>query len=184
MLFLVFSPFEGLFCSLWPNVWLQISMTHNHIRLRALHAKGLNDSLCHLSIQQQIVSKLENANKSKLDRAAIWLSGLCLIHCLALPLTLLLMPALNSWLSDTETMAHWLLLAFAVPISLLALWRGYQTAKSTLTLVLGGVGLLLMFLAVIHVMGESWEIPLTVVGVILVLIAHIRNLTQHQHNSE
>jgi len=71
-----------------------------------------------------------------------------------------------------------------VPISLLALWRGYQTAKSILTLVLGGVGLSLMFLAVIHVMGESWEIPLTVVGVILVLIAHIRNLTQHQHNSE
>jgi hypothetical protein len=94
------------------------------------------------------------------------------------------MPALNGWLSDTETMAHWLLLTFAAPISLLALWRGYQTAKSTLTLVLGGVGLSLMFLAVIHVMGESWEIPLTVVGVILVLIAHIRNLTQHQHNSE
>ena len=32
------------------------------------------------------------------------------------------------------------------------------------------------------VLGESWEIPLTVVGVILVLIAHIRNLTNHQHS--
>jgi hypothetical protein len=30
-------------------------------------------------------------------------------------------------------------------------------------------------------LGESWEIPLTVVGVLLVLIAHIRNLTHHQH---
>ena len=79
-------------------------------------------------------------------------------------------------------MTHWLLLAFAVPISVLALWRGYQSEKSILTLALGGIGLTLMFLAVIHVSGESWEIPLTVVGVILVLIAHIRNLTNHQHS--
>ena len=124
----------------------------------------------------------ETANKSKLDRTAIWLSGLCLIHCLAVPVTVLLMPSVNSWLADTETMTHWLLLAFAVPISVLALWRGYQSEKSILTLALGGIGLTLMFLAVIHVLGESWEIPLTVVGVILVLIAHIRNLTNHQHS--
>jgi len=94
---------------------------------------------------------------------------------------LLLLPSVHSWLAATETMSHWLLLAFAVPISVLALWRGYQSAKSILTLVLGGAGLTLMFLAVIHVLGESWEIPLTVVGVLLVLFAHIRNLTHHQH---
>jgi hypothetical protein len=92
------------------------------------------------------------------------------------------MPSVNIWLADTETMTHWLLLAFAVPISVLALWRGYQSEKSILTLALGGIGLTLMFLAVIHVLGESLEIPLTVVGVILVLIAHIRNLTNHQHS--
>jgi len=92
------------------------------------------------------------------------------------------MPSVNSWLADTETMTHWLLLAFAVPISVLALWRGYQSEKSILTLALGSIGLILMFLAVVHVWGESWEIPLTVVGVILVLVAHIRNLNYHQHS--
>jgi hypothetical protein len=127
------------------------------------------------------VSNIDSVNKARLDRTAIWLSSLCLVHCLAVPATIVLTPSLNIWFSDTETLIHWILLIFALPVSMLALWRGYQNEKNISNFALGTIGLALMFLAVIHVLGEDMEIPLTVIGAIFVLIAHVKNLTQHQH---
>lgn len=77
---------------------------------------------------------------------------------------------------------HWLLLLFAVPISAIALTRGYLRQPSPFTLILGCGGLLLMTLAVSHVAGHDWEIALTVVGVLLVLCAHMRNLRHASHS--
>ncbi len=115
---------------------------------------------------------------------AIFLSSLCLLHCLAIPFALLLGPVLSPWLTSTETQVHWGLLALAAPISVFALGNGFRRHRSHLTLWLGLVGLGFMLLAVTHLLGEQWEIALTVVGVIMVLIAHIRNtLAGHDHNS-
>lgn len=118
-----------------------------------------------------------------LDKGAVFLSGLCLLHCLALPFALLLGPWLGGWLLTTETEVHWLLLALALPISTLALWRGYRRHRSQLTVALGAAGLLLMFIGVAHVIGEGYEVLLTAVGVSAVLIAHLRNLFGHAHSS-
>ena len=115
-----------------------------------------------------------------LDRAAMWLSGFCLAHCLALPIALLLAPTLSQWLEATETTVHWILFGVAIPISAVALLRGYRRFGSAFTLVLGGIGLLLMLLAVSHLLGREFEVALTVIGVIAVLIAHLRNLLGHQ----
>ena len=114
-----------------------------------------------------------------LDRSAIALSGLCLLHCLALPFALLLGPWLGSWLIESETQAHWVLLGIAVPVSAVALWRGYRRSHNAGTVMLGSAGLLLMFLGVSHLLGESLEVPLTVIGVSAVLIAHVRNILGH-----
>ncbi|NKC00591.1 MAG: MerC family mercury resistance protein [Pseudomonadales bacterium] len=110
-----------------------------------------------------------------LDRWAIVLSGICLLHCLALPFAVLLGPVLGQWLLDTETNVHWLLLALALPISFWALRRGYKSHRSLVTLTSGSIGLLLMFLGVSHLAGELLEVPFTVVGVVAVMFAHIRN---------
>ena len=119
-----------------------------------------------------------------LDRAAIWLSGLCLVHCLALPLAILLAPTLSHWVEATETTTHWILFGIAIPISLVAFVQGYRRLRSKLTLLLGGLGLLLMLVAVSHVFGRELEVALTVVGVTAVMFAHLRNLAGHQapHN--
>lgn len=121
--------------------------------------------------------------RTALDRFAIFLSGLCLLHCLAIPFAALLGPALGHWLLDTETDVHWWLLALAVPISLWALGRGYVNHHNRLTLGLGIAGLGCMFLGVSHWAGEDFEVVLTAVGVVAVMIAHIRNafanLAQH-----
>ena len=117
----------------------------------------------------------------QLDRFAIFLSGLCLLHCLALPFAALFGSAIGGWLVDTETGVHWLLLALAIPVSLWALIRGYRAHAQPLNLVLGITGLVIMFLGVSHWLGERYEVALTVVGVIAVMVAHIRNALAHIH---
>tara|TARA_B100000900_G_scaffold81348_1_gene65590 strand:+ start:826 stop:1224 length:399 start_codon:yes stop_codon:yes gene_type:complete len=115
-----------------------------------------------------------------LDRAAMWLSGFCLAHCLSLPIALLLAPALSQWLEATETTVHWILFGIAIPISVVALTQGYRRLGSRRTLLLGGLGLLLMLLAVSHVLGREFEVLLTAIGVSAVLVAHLRNLLGHK----
>ena len=118
-----------------------------------------------------------------LDRAAVLLSGLCLLHCLAVPFALVFGPLIGQWLTNSETEVHWLLLALAVPISAVALLRGYKRHHSPLTVTMGALGLLLMFIGVSHVIGEDWEVILTVVGVSGLLAAHVRNmLGVHRHD--
>lgn len=115
-----------------------------------------------------------------LDRWAIAVSGLCVVHCLAIPLTLVLMPSVSAGLAEDQTLTHWLLLALALPISALALWSGHRQHPSTLTLGLGLAGLVLLTLGVSHWLGERLEIPLTVAGGVGLIAAHWRNL-RHKH---
>ena len=128
-------------------------------------------------------STLQDEPAQRLDRAAVFLSSLCLLHCLAIPFALLLGPLSGQWLVDSETPVHWLLLAMALPISMVALWRGFRRHHSGLTLSLGVSGLALMFVGVSHFFGDSWEITFTVIGVTALLVAHVRNmLGQHRHD--
>ena len=100
-------------------------------------------------------------------------------------MALLLTPSLSTWLDATETQTHWLLFGLALPISGVALYRGYRREPRTMTLAMGLTGLLLMFVGVVHLFGEELEITLTTVGVILVMLAHIRNLhAGHNHAGE
>ena len=122
---------------------------------------------------------------TRLDQAAIWLSGLCLIHCLAVPVAFLLAPSVSAWLDTTETQTHWLLFGLALPISAIALGRSHRRKPNLMTVSLGSVGLLLMLLGVTHLLGHELEIFLTAVGAIMVMLAHLRNMHgRRDHNSE
>ena len=99
-----------------------------------------------------------------------------------MPVAFLLAPSLSAWLDATETQTHWLLFGLAVPISGIALFRGYRRQANGLTVSLGVLGLALMLLGVAHVFGEDLEIILTTAGVVLVMVAHIRHLhLGHDH---
>ena len=107
---------------------------------------------------------------------------MCLIHCLSVPLAFLLAPSISGWLDATETQTHWLLFGLAVPISGIALYRGYKRQPNRMTVSIGVIGLALMLLAVLHLLGEAFEITLTTLGVVLVMVAHMRNLhAGHAH---
>lgn len=120
------------------------------------------------------------SDSHRLDRWAIIVSSLCIAHCLAIPATVLLLPALSSRLSADQTLTHWLLLAIAVPISLLALGRGYRHGGAMATLALGLGGLALLVLGVLHWLGHETEMPLTIAGGALLIAAHWQNLRHRQ----
>jgi MerC mercury resistance protein len=114
----------------------------------------------------------------RLDALGLGISIVCLVHCLALPLAALLLPALALRLDHaTDHQLHWGLLALAAPISTLALWRGARCHGTWTWLKLAVGGLSLMLLGVLHVFGARSEVAMTLLGVVLLAIAHVRNIT-------
>jgi hypothetical protein len=122
---------------------------------------------------------IQQDDGTAVDRLAIGLSILCLVHCLALPIAVLAAPALEAAVLGTESPVHWVLLGLALPISCYALWHGFRHHGHRIVLVLGAIGLALMLFGVSHVAGHAFEMPLTVVGVALLLAAHVQNIRQN-----
>jgi MerC mercury resistance protein len=114
--------------------------------------------------------------RRRYDRLAIGLSVACLVHCIALPVALLLAPTLGPVMLGTESPVHWVLLGLALPVSVYALWHGYRAHRQVVGLWLGALGLVIMLVAVSHVFDRSLETVLTVIGVTLLLVAHLLNL--------
>jgi hypothetical protein len=126
-----------------------------------------------LGADQQATGK---AASPALDAAGAALSSLCLVHCLALPLLALLMPAavaLGGHAHGDDHGLHLLFVALALPVSLLAFRRGLRLhdEKGPLMLALAGFALMLAG-AFAH--GLSVQL-LTVCGGLLVAGAHLRN---------
>lgn len=82
------------------------------------------------------------------DLAGIALSSACLVHCLALPLALLIAPALGGWLALPEWL-HAAILLLALPAALVAMTDGWHRHRrwTPLLLAAAGLGLLALGLA-------------------------------------
>lgn len=114
-----------------------------------------------------------------LDRMGMSLSILCLVHCLLFPLIALMLPVLGSTLFLHETTVHWILLGFALPVSLIAFRHGYRFHGDWPTMVIGLLGLVFLTVGVSHLLGHESEFFLTVPGALLLFIAHLRNWRHH-----
>jgi hypothetical protein len=111
--------------------------------------------------------------RDRLDRVGVLLSGLCALHCIA---GLLLVTGLG--LGGGLLLApaiHRVGLALAIAVALLTLGIGAIRHGQRGPLLLGGAGITLMALALLAGHGQA-EALLTVCGVSLVALAHIRNL--------
>ena len=118
-----------------------------------------------------------------MERAAFGASLLCLIHCLALPLLVALLPALSSML-PSHTSFHLWMLAFAIPVSGIGLLIARSEHGRTMPLLVGFAGLILLALGGLAFGETAFEIPFTVIGAAMLAAAHIASMHfRHRHHS-
>lgn len=110
-----------------------------------------------------------------LDGAAIGLSGLCLLHCLALPFFAGVLPILMPF---TDSHLHAQILYFAVPLSIVAVGIGYARHHSPRVVIAAAAGLaLLVFGATVaHAsLGVVADRLFTISGSLVLAAAHLWN---------
>lgn len=108
------------------------------------------------------------------ERVAIGASLACMVHCLALPLLIALLPALAAVLAVPESFHLWVL-ALAVPMALLALVQGRARHGRTGPLAAGAAGLACLVLGALAFAEGPAETAFTVVGSVLLVGAHVTN---------
>ncbi len=116
-----------------------------------------------------------------LDKAAVTLSGLCLLHCLALPLVLIALPFINAVSLDG---LHAEMLLVVIPISTVALLLGFRRHGKRRILLAGVVGMALLIFGgtVAHDhYGVIADRTLTIAGAIVLAFTHYRNSRQARH---
>jgi ABC-type phosphate transport system permease subunit len=108
-----------------------------------------------------------------MDSIAIGISVTCLVHCLALPVLIALLPVWSAWLEVPESFHAWLV-AFALPFSLGVLWQSArrQSWFGALWPGIGGLALMAAALAVAH---PGMEAVITSLGSLMLAAAHFTN---------
>lgn len=111
------------------------------------------------------------------DKAAISLSVICTLHCLALPLVVILIPSLAVFHLEDEASHLWMLAA-VVPTSLYALTMGCKKHKKFGVMAFAVVGLVVLIATVLlghNILGEAGEKTLLATGAIIIALGHLKN---------
>lgn len=120
------------------------------------------------------IPKVVKDNNTKIDRLGMWLTSVCALHCLALPILIPLAPLVASsfvasaWFERT-------ILSFSILVGFAALFVGFHQYHRQLyplySLTLGG-----LIYWNKHMFGEQYE-PFTIAaGAALIILAHLANL--------
>jgi hypothetical protein len=121
------------------------------------------------------------------DRVAITLSTICIVHCLAMPFIIALLPV-TALALGRDGHFHALMLWFVVPTSIIGLGLGVRVHRRYLIVALGAVAVAV--LAVVALWGHAaWdpsvEIPVNVAASVALAAAHWRNFREvrrlHHH---
>jgi len=122
-----------------------------------------------------------------LDTLGITASTLCIIHCMAMPFIITMLPFLG-WQFLEGKMAHHVLAAFVITFALTAVVPGYFKHKRRDVLASMLLGLGLVFYATFapaSILPENLELPLITIGNIILVATHWRNrslsLCKHPH---
>jgi hypothetical protein len=118
-----------------------------------------------------------NSHQFTLDKLAVYLSAICAVQCLALPIAMLFLPSL-SLLPLSEELFHTLLLFLVIPVSIFAMVMGCKKHKSYNIIFYGALGLSILLISAVYghdLFGESGEIASTLVGTSVLSFGHIKN---------
>jgi hypothetical protein len=119
-----------------------------------------------------------------MDKTAIALSTACAIHCLLLPILIIIIPILSTTFLGDESF-HRLLLWFVFPTSVFAITQGCRRHKDRLVLVFASLGLMILFGTATlseQVLNEDGERIATVLGAMFLVFGHYRNYTCCRRN--
>lgn len=118
-----------------------------------------------------------NQIQPKADILAVSLSVLCILHCLLVPILVIALPSMTALFFTDEAFHIWMVIA-VIPISLIALFNGFKRHSSAKFLSIGIIGLVLLVSAAFlghDLLSETGERLITVIGSVLMTIAHIYN---------
>lgn len=119
-----------------------------------------------------------------LDKAAVTLSGLCLLHCLAMPFLIVAMPMLAELFGDH---LHAQVLIVAIPVSAVALTIGFRRHANRRILVFGVLGMLLLVIGgtvAHHYYGPVADRTFTIAGALILAVTHYVNSRRMRHAQE
>ena len=112
---------------------------------------------------------------------AVALSGLCLVHCLALPFAIVVLPFLGQFADDH---LHLQMLIVVIPVSVIALVLGFRRHRHRGVVVAGIVSLTIITIGgtIAHnELGIVADRTLTIVGSLGLAITHFRNFRLSRH---
>lgn len=115
------------------------------------------------------------------DKLGIWISGLCLIHCLVLPLILIFIPVIYKYkyhyLFD-EARIHGFFFISMILVALLSFLPAYKIHKQKKPFLVFISGLLIYALPLFfHDFFHSWELLISILASGLIIYAHWINKT-------
>ncbi|HET6843173.1 MAG TPA: MerC domain-containing protein [Candidatus Angelobacter sp.] len=116
---------------------------------------------------------------SRLDHLGACISGICLVHCIAMPLLLAFAPAVAHFIPGDE-LFHRLLALLVVGAGLPSFWLGFHKHGRTVVVAAGLAGLAIVLFALAF--GDSFhshiaEVALTMTGSVVLTSAHLANRT-------
>jgi len=116
--------------------------------------------------------------KMKWDFVGAFISSLCIVHCIALPLLVLMAPAIGTLFFVGEGATHAVLLGLVLMAAGMSFIPGYKVHKhkGPLALSLSGIGFLLGATFLAHdLLGHHWEPILAICGSGQLIAAHWLN---------
>ncbi|MBT8113904.1 MAG: MerC domain-containing protein [Arenicella sp.] len=121
---------------------------------------------------------VEPFSSTTLDKMAVFLSGVCIVHCLVTPILVTLLPIVALSALAEDILFHRMMLWLVLPTSCIALFIGCRKHRN-LNIVATGVTGMLMLTAIAffgHELFESWgeKVATSVAGLVLAY-SHILN---------
>lgn len=114
-------------------------------------------------------------DRNWLDSAAVALSALCLVHCLALPLVVASLPFLTRF---AEGHLHLQMLVLVLPVSTVAFGLGFRRHRNRRIVTTGSLGMLLLVIGatVAHArLGLAADRSFTIAGALVLAVSHFFN---------
>ncbi|NND80884.1 MAG: MerC domain-containing protein [Gammaproteobacteria bacterium] len=125
-------------------------------------------------------------SSTSLDKLAVVLSGVCVLHCLITPIVITLLPIFTLSALVEDLLFHKLMLWLVLPTSFIALFIGCRKHRNLLILGSGILGMALLVLIALFahsLMSDVQEKVATSVAGIILAISHILNFRACQQRT-